>query len=91
MNEIEVKIFGIDKDALIAKLEALGAEKIGEWAIQAEFYRNEAGKKIRLRRMGTQNILTYKQKIPTEEMKGHLELELAFDRYDTMCSILECV
>jgi|GEM_PF-2650331 len=51
MNEIEVKILGIDGESIRRKLEVMGAQKKFEGTIVAHFFRGPNGKKIRLRRM----------------------------------------
>ncbi|EKE27763.1 MAG: hypothetical protein ACD_3C00154G0006 [uncultured bacterium (gcode 4)] len=91
MQEIEVKIFEIDKDFLIGKIKKLWAEKIFEGEIVADFYINDAGKKIRLRRAAWENIMTYKEKITVNSIMENLEYEIIFDKYENLCNTLECI
>ena len=88
MKEIEVKILEIDKDSLVRKLESLGAIKIFEGGVDAEFFTNREGKKVRLRKMGNENILTYKERIEMPEAKYNNEYEISFDHYENLVSIL---
>ncbi|EKE29612.1 MAG: hypothetical protein ACD_2C00137G0002 [uncultured bacterium (gcode 4)] len=89
MQEIEVKIFEIDKDSLISKLVAIGAELIFDWEIAADFYRNAAGKKIRLRKANWQNIMTFKEKLSEDAKMENMEYEIVFDDYGNLCKTLE--
>ncbi len=89
MNELEVKIFEVDKDVLISKLEGLGAKKIFDSEIVADFYKNDAWKKVRFRRMSGENVMTYKEKISTDRIMENLEFEVKFDKYDSMCKTFE--
>lgn len=88
MNEIEVKIFEIDKNYLISKLEELWAIKIFEWDIVNDFFINSDKKKIRLRKKWNKNLMTYKERIENEKAVHNMEHELAFEDYETMKNIL---
>ncbi|HMT01350.1 MAG TPA: class IV adenylate cyclase [Candidatus Absconditabacterales bacterium] len=88
MNELEVKILKIDKDAMIAKVESFGAQKIFDDTIVADFYKNADGKKLRFRKYGAENILTYKEKIQTETLMENLEYEVVIDDYETFEKML---
>ncbi|MDD2908392.1 MAG: CYTH domain-containing protein [Candidatus Gracilibacteria bacterium] len=91
MHEIEVKILEIDKDFIIQKLESMGAKLTFCGEIENEFYQNNDGKRIRLRKMGGKNIMTLKTKIENENMKASNEYEVEFLEYETFKIILENV
>lgn len=89
MNEIEVKILEINKEELISKLENLWAIKTFEWDIENEFYENSDWKRIRLRKIWWKNIMTFKVKQESENMKSNMEYEVEFVEYETFKIILE--
>lgn len=91
MLEVEVKILEIDKDYIIAKLEELWAEKIFDWEISAEFFRNDAGKKVRLRKQWSKNLITYKEKEESDNYMVNKEYEVSFKDYSVMVWILEWI
>lgn len=68
-NEIEVKILEINKSSLKRMLEQIGAEKLFEGEMTAIFYDDAAQsllqKKqlLRLRKEGTQHVLTFKKPV----------------------------
>lgn len=81
MQEIEVKILEIDKDAVIKSLLALGAKLVFAGKLQSSFYdfpdnrlQQQKGT-LRLRDAGSFSLLTYKQKIPNTEVKIRQEYE----------------
>jgi adenylate cyclase, class 2 len=84
-NEIETRFLEIDKDALIARLRALGAEDKGEVLLRdTNFYNKELtwreeGRMIRLRRRNERTTLTFK-----DNMDGGIDgaREIEFDVSD---------
>ncbi|MDD2487801.1 MAG: class IV adenylate cyclase [Candidatus Gracilibacteria bacterium] len=89
MKEVEIKILEIDKEQVIAKLEELGAIKMFEGTVCNDFFGNDSGKKIRLRKMGEDNILTYKEWIDEPGVKSQNEYEIKFDDYENIIHILQ--
>lgn len=75
MNEIEVKILNIDKEIIVSKLNELWAKKIAEGQIESKFYINDQKKKLRVRKINNEIILTYKQKILNDKMISNIEHE----------------
>ena len=90
MNELEVKILEINKEILIKKILWLWAQQIFSWEIQAVFLKNNDWKKIRIRKMGGANILSYKNKIANNDwiMKNE-EYEVRFSEYENLLSIFK--
>lgn len=91
MKEVEVKILEIDKDEVISKLENLWAKKVFEWDVFNDFFENGNSKKIRLRQMWSENIMTYKEKIDESWVKSQHEYEIKFDNYENIISILKWI
>lgn len=91
MPEIEVKILEIDKDKLISILEEKWAMRIFEWKIENDFFRNSKKNKIRLRKMGNKNYMTFKHKIEHDTVMNNMEHELEFNDFETMINILEWI
>jgi len=89
MQEIEVKILEIDKEAIISKLEKLWAKLIFDWDIENDFYVNQENRKIRLRKKWNKNILTFKIRQENTTMKSNMEYEVEFKEYENMGIILE--
>ncbi len=87
-NEIEVKILEIDVDEVVKKLENIGAKKIVDANIVAEFFINSDAKKIRLRRVDGKNILTFKNKYESSDFLKTDEIEIFFDDYEKMKKVL---
>ncbi|MDP5039090.1 MAG: class IV adenylate cyclase [Candidatus Gracilibacteria bacterium] len=88
MQEIEVKILEINKDKLIEKLVNLGAEKVFDSEIYAEFYHSLNGEKIRLRKTNIGNFMTLKVKKNLDGVKSNREYETNFGDYETFVNIL---
>lgn len=63
-TEFEARILEIDVDAIVKKLESLGAEKVAERKLRRLVYDLEPGNEtswIRLRTDGTKSTLTVKE------------------------------
>ena len=88
MQEIEIKILEIDVQKVRNILLDIGAKKIFDSDILADFFINERKNKIRLRRSAGQNTMTFKTKIPSEGVMHNEEFEVIFDNYDSMKHIL---
>ncbi len=88
MQEFEIKIFEIDKDQVIRTLEDQWAVFLSDDILQAYFFINDNGQKLRLRKVGDTNILTYKEKISNENVMHNLEYEVEVSDFDTMVNLL---
>ena len=88
MQEIEVKILDINLEKTATLLESKGAKKVSDEVLDAYFYRNTAGAKLRLRRMGTRTILTYKQKNSYEGVMRNEEYEVEVSHFEDFVEIL---
>lgn len=91
MQEFEVNILEIDKESLIRKVISLGATKIFDGEIYAEFFRNKDWKDLRLRKIWNQNLLTYKEKIHSDWLKSCYEHEIAFSNYEELAILLPLI
>ena len=92
-TEYEVRVLEIDVDAIIEKLEKLGAKKIGDWNYRRYVYDvkpKEEGKWIRLRTNGESTTLTYKN-IIDNSINGTKEVEIEVDDFDNTHKFLECI
>ena len=95
MQEVEVKILGINKSELISKLVQLGAKKVFEGEMEICYFDFEdaslrkAGKIVRLRTKGERAELTLKEKVSKEKMKVNNEFETLVDSFDAAKKILE--
>ena len=95
MNEVEVKILEINRSEVVKKLLSLGAEKIFEGEICDTFFdrkdlelkRKEAV--LRLRKLGSIFQITFKAKIPSEDLKIRDETEIEVSSYDSARKIIE--
>ncbi len=87
-QEIEVKILEIDVEKITAKLIELGAVKVFDGAIYADFFKNKDGQKLRLRKMDGANILTFKKVISSSKIMQNEEIEISFDDYEGMKQLL---
>ncbi|MEL6626098.1 MAG: class IV adenylate cyclase [Bacteroidota bacterium] len=97
MQEIEVKILEIDREAIEQKLVALGAEQIFDGELWALFFDHPDGQikakgdVLRLRREGETCILTYKQHVSKGEAKIMEETETVVENMETTMQILQKV
>lgn len=93
--EVEIKFLEINKDEIIRKLEKLGAKKVFEGYITDLFFDfddmnlTKNGKLLRLRKMGNNTKLTFKEKISKDRFKVTEELELTVSDFEIMKNILE--
>lgn len=93
--EVEIKFLEINKDEIIKKLEKLGAKKVFEGYITDLFFDfddmnlTKNGKLLRLRKMGNNTKLTFKEKISKDRFKVTEELELTVSDFEIMKNILE--
>jgi len=95
MQEIEVKILEIDREAIEQKLVALGAEKVFDGELWAMFFDHPDGQikakgdVLRLRKEGEACILTYKQHVSKAEAKIMEETETVVDNMEATMHILQ--
>lgn len=95
MRETEIKILGIDRAKIEAKLVSLGAKKVFDDEIHALYYDDPSGsvrkKKgaLRLRKEGNESVLTYKGHVGDRGAKVRDEKEVSVSDFDTARSILE--
>ncbi|UCG78783.1 MAG: class IV adenylate cyclase [Nitrospirota bacterium] len=81
MNEVEVKILEIDRDAVVSRLEELGAEKVFDDEMYAVYldYDDERLKRygdlLRLRKEGSRVMLTFKKHVSDTPAKVREEYE----------------
>jgi adenylate cyclase, class 2 len=94
MNEVEIKFLEVDKDAIIAQLEDLGAKRVFEGDIDARYFDTDSKKlkkqniTLRLRTRGDIIELTCKERNDTKEIKSCKETEINVSDMDAMISIL---
>jgi adenylate cyclase class 2 len=83
MREIEVKILGIDKNKLVARLKRLGARKTFDGAIKASFFDykddrlKKTGRLLRLREGAAGTILAFKAPAGRSRVKTMKEFEFS--------------
>jgi len=92
--EIEVKILGVDADALAKKLELLGAKKVFDGVLKATWFDNggrlrKQGKVLRLRRAGNKTVLCSKSIISKTGAKVMDEREVEVMDYEATKKVLE--
>ena len=83
-TEIEERILEIDKDAVIKRLEELGAVKAGEWHQKRyvyDFMPKRENEWIRLRTNGKETTLTYKN-VESNNINGTKELEIVVSDFE---------
>lgn len=95
MKEIEIKILGIDRTAVVEKLVSLGAIKVFDDEIHALYYdfpdkaiRN-SGCTLRLRREGPKSVLSLKKDIENKEAKVREEHEIEVSDFGGMQYLME--
>lgn len=90
-TEFEVKILNINVDEIVAKLNSLGAIKVGE-KMQKRFVYDFKPKKlnswVRLRTNGQKTTLTVKE-IENDKIDGTKEIEIIVDDFDKTNLLLE--
>ncbi|MGE5892665.1 MAG: class IV adenylate cyclase [bacterium] len=95
MEEIEVKIIGIDRRRVEEKLVTLGAKKIFDGEMHATYYDfpdkalGKAQDLLRLRKEGDKSVLVFKKFVHNEGAKVRREYEVSVSDFNTMQSILE--
>lgn len=90
-TEIEERVLEIDKDKVIAKLEELGAKKIGDWHQKRyvyDFIPKRENEWIRLRTNGKETTLTYKN-IESKDISGTKELEIVVSDFEETNQLLK--
>ena len=90
-TEIEERVLEIDKDKVIAKLEELGAKKIGDWHQKRyvyDFIPKRENEWIRLRTNGKETTLTYKN-IESKDISGTKELEIVVSDFEEKNKLLK--
>ena len=89
-TEYEVRVLEIDKDAIIKKLEELGATKENEYNQKRYVYdllEKDDGKWIRLRTNGKKTTLTYKD-VTSDKIDGTKECEVEVSDFESTNEIL---
>ena len=95
MDEVEVKVLDVNRDALAKKLLSLGAKKHFEGEIHAVSFDypdnsiKKAKKTLRLRTKGNKTYLTLKNPVDNPDIKIREELELEVSDFKIMKTILE--
>jgi len=94
MKEIEVKVLNIDVKAIERKLRSFGVKKIKSNELMKEMifdypdYRIKKGENLlRLRKIGHDNILTFKHSVEKQKFRVAEEYELKVDDGEKMKSI----
>lgn len=87
MQEYEIKFLEINPAEIIKKLDLLWAEREYDTVIEADFFIDEKGNKVRLRKSETGNTLTYKIRNLESWILHNDEYEVMFSDYATMCRI----
>lgn len=90
-TEYEVRVLDIDKEALIKKLEKLGATKVGDFNYKRRVYNFKPAvrnKWIRLRTDGNKTTLTIKE-VKSFDIDGTKEMEIEVSDFDETNNILE--
>lgn len=97
MREIEVKILEINKNELERKLLSMGAKKVFDDIIEAHFFdfKDKSIKKargsFRLRKYGSEAVITFKKFVPAKNVKARDEFEVRVSDFDTAKRILDCL
>lgn len=89
--ELEERILEIDVKKMIAKLESLSAEKVGEWHQKRyvyDFNPIRENEWIRLRTNGITTTLTYKN-VEKNEIDGTKELEIEVENFEKTNEMLK--
>lgn len=96
MNEIELKFLDIDVDEIKFKIESLGA--ILKYDIEIEsfsfladdFHGSDSNKKyLRVRKIGSDVVLTYKDPATDSKMTSRNEIEIKVDDYEKAILLIE--
>jgi adenylate cyclase class 2 len=95
MEEIEVKILGVDRKKVEEKLVSMGARKTFDGEICAVFYDyadnsiRDAKDTMRLRKVGDRAYVTYKKFVENERAKIRREYESEVVDYEAVRNILK--
>ncbi len=95
MEEIEVKVLGIDRKRVEEKLLALGAKKVFDGEVYGIFYDYSDGSvrkakdTMRLRKVGDRAYLTYKKFVENDRAKIRSEYETEVSDYEEARKILK--
>lgn len=85
MDEIEVKVLDIDKNAVIATLNSLSATKVFDGTMNTIYFTSDTlreGQSLRIRQKGETCIITYKQHKPDNDVKICDEHEIVVDDFE---------
>jgi adenylate cyclase class 2 len=95
MKEVEVKIIGIDREQVEAKLRSLGATETFDGDEETLFFDfpgspiARAKDLLRLRKIGDKTVLTFKKFVNSEAAKIREEYEVSVSGFEPMRLILE--
>jgi predicted adenylyl cyclase CyaB len=95
MKEVEVKIFGIDREKVEARLRSLGATRTFDGEVETVFFdfpgNPIAGAKnlLRLRKIDDKTALTFKKFVESESAKVRDEYEVSVSSFEQMRLILK--
>ena len=90
-TEYEIRVLEVDVEKLTQKLEALGAEKVGDWMQKRyvyDFTPKRENQWIRLRTNGKKTTLTYKN-VEKNTIDGTKELEIVVEDFEKTNEMLE--
>lgn len=97
MDEIEVKILEVNRQEVESKLLSLGANKVFDGIVDSSLFNFEdnriknAKSTCRLRKVGSESFLAFKEFVPHPEVKVRKEYEIKVSDFDTMKLILETI
>ena len=89
-TEIEERILEVNLEEVVAKLEKLGAKKVGDWFQKRyvyDFTPKRENEWIRLRSNGKETTLTYKNQ-ETQSINGTKELEVVVSGFEETNELL---
>ncbi|MFC1697321.1 class IV adenylate cyclase [Nanoarchaeota archaeon] len=93
VDEIEVKILDINKEEIINKLKSLGAKKVFDGRISSILLDNDngdihkKGELLRLRKIGDDVELVYKERVEKSDIKHCIEHESKVDDFNSVLKI----
>ncbi len=90
-TEYEIRVLEVDVEKLTQKLEALGAEKVGDWMQKRyvyDFTPKRENQWIRLRTNGKKTTLTYKN-VEKNTIDGTKELEIEVSDFNETNELLK--
>ena len=90
-TEYEIRVLEVDVEEIVAKLEKLGAQKVGDWEQKRyvyDFNPKRENQWIRLRTNGKKTTLTYKN-VEKDTVDGTKELEIEVDDLEKTNEMLE--